>query len=186
MTTRFALALALAALAGSAQTAAAQTAAAQTAAAQTAAAQTAATSHCGAGETIYFNAAVDGSPKVLSLCGSASLEGNGAWLEYRFGEAGDVELRYPSGNADPMSAFTVRRYTRPRTTYLKLDFSNKGYTYAILEAFDADEDPQSNVSLRVRRDSDGKDVADLDLVMSTEPLNIMQLENKVRTEPFDE
>jgi len=171
MTTRFALALALAALAGSAQSAAAQTASA---------------SHCGAGETIYFNAAVDGSPKVVSLCGSASLEGNGAWLENRFGEPGDVELRYPSGNADPMSTFTIRRYTRPRTTYLKLDFSNKGYTYAILEAFDADEDPQSNVSLRVRRDSDGKDVADLDLVMSTEPLNIMLLENKVRTEPFDE
>lgn len=176
MKTGLTLALALAALAGSARIAAAQTATVQVAAA----------SHCGAGETIYFNATVDGSPKIVSLCGSASLEGDGAWLEYRFGAPGHVELQYPSANADLMSAFTVRRYTRPRTTYLKLEFDNAGYNYAILEGHGADEDPQSTASLRVRRLSDGEDVADLDLAMSTEPLSIMQLEYKVRTEPFDE
>jgi hypothetical protein len=181
MKTRFSLSLALAALAGSVQIATAQTAAAQTATVQVAAA-----SHCGTGETIYFNAAVDGSPKIVSLCGSASLEGDGAWLEYRFGAPGHVELQYPSANADLMSAFTVRRYTRPRTTYLKLEFDNGGFNYAILEGHGADEDPQSTASLRVRRLSDGEDVTDLDLVMSTEPLSIMQLEYKVRTEPFDE
>jgi hypothetical protein len=159
---------------------------AQLASSRPAAAEGAATSHCGAGETIYFNAAVNGSPKVVSLCGSADLDANGAWLQYRFGEPGHVELSYPGENADFRSAFTYRRYTRPRVTYLKLDFSNGGYNYAIFEGYDADENPESTASLRVRRESDGEDVADLDLVMSSEELTIMKLEYKVRTEPFDE
>jgi len=170
-------ALALAALAAPAQLVASRSAAA---------AQGAAASHCGAGETIYFNAAVNSSPKVVSLCGSADLDADGAWLQYRFGEPGHVELSYPGENADFRSAFTYRRYTRPRVTYLKLDFSNGGYNYAIFEGYDADEKPESTASLRVRRESDGEDVADMDLVMSSEELTIMKLEYKVRTEPFDE
>jgi hypothetical protein len=146
----------------------------------------AAESHCGEGETVWFSAAVEGSSKLVSICGSASLEAEGAWLEYRFGRPGEIELRFPAESAGSLSAFTIRRYTRPRTTYLKLEFDNGGYNYAILEGHQADEDPQSTASLRVRRQSDGKDVADLDLVMSTEPLIMMRLENRVRTEPFDE
>jgi len=159
---------------------------AQVATSRPAVAQDTATSHCSAGETVYFSAAVDGSPKIVSLCGSADLEGDDAWLQYRFGETGNIELRYPAENADFRSAFTVRRYTRPRTTYLKFDFSNGGYTYAILEGYDADENPASTAFLRVRRDSDDEDVAKFDLTMSSDPLNIMTLEYKVRTEPFDE
>lgn len=176
MKTKIALTLALAALAGPIQIAASPIAVAQDTA----------PSHCGAGETVYFNAAVEGSPKIVSLCGSADLEGDDAWLQYRFGEAGKIELRYPAENADFRSAFTVRRYTRPRTTYLKFDFSNDGYTYAILEGYEADENPASTAFLRVRRDSDDEDVAKFDLTMSSDPLNIMTLEYKVRTEPFDE
>ena len=143
-------------------------------------------SHCGAGETTWFNATVDGASKQVSICGSASLEGGSAWLQYRFGKPGDIDLQYPKNHAGSMSAFTIRRYTRPRTTYLKLDFVNGGYTYAILEGFGADEDPQSTATLRVTRNSDGAEAASLDLAMTTEPLNIMQFEYKVRTEPFDE
>ena len=142
--------------------------------------------HCGPGETVWFNAALDGSSKTVSICGSSKLDGGDAWLQYRFGRPGRVELAFPEKPAGNMSAFTYRRYTRPGTTYLKLDFKNGGYTYAILEGFDDQADTPSSATLRVTRDSDGTEVAKHNLNMSTEPLNIMRLEYKVTTKPFDE
>jgi len=148
--------------------------------------QAAETGHCGSGETSWFNAAVEGTGKMVSICGSASLDAAGAWLDYRFGKPGNVELQFPGDHANSLSAFTIRRYTRPGTTYLKLDFTNGGYTYAILEGFEAGSDPESTATLRVRRNSDGMDVASFDLRLLTDPLNMMRFEDKVPTEPFDE
>lgn len=141
---------------------------------------------CGAGETAWFSAAVEGSEKTVSICGSASLEGSGAWIDYRFGKPGQIELQFPPKPSGSLDVFTVRRYTRFRTTYLKLEFDNGGYNYAILEFHEVDADPEYSATLRVRRNSDGNDVASFKLIPQSEPLNIMRLENHVRTEPFDE
>lgn len=140
--------------------------------------------HCTAGQTAWFSAAVKGSDKVVSLCGSLASNGKPGWLEYRFGRPGAVELRYPDKRTGSLRAFTYRRYTRPRTTYLRLEFTRDGLRYAIDEAFEADMSPQSSVSLNVVRSSDGKEVASYRLTPETEPLRMMRLEDKVPTRPY--
>ena len=88
-------------------------------------------SHCGFAK-IWFSAAVRGTNKFISVCGSDSPEGADAWLFYHFGPMGTQELIFPKSRNGSMSVFTLRRLTRPATTYLKFEFSNGGYRYAIL------------------------------------------------------
>lgn len=143
--------------------------------------------HCSEGEKDWFTAAVAGDEKVVSLCGSNSLEGNAAWLQYRFGEPGHIELRYPDKPAGSTAAFTVRVYTRARVSLSKLEFGKGGYTYAILDDFSDELDgPQDHLSLRVKRDSSGETVASFDLVRKSEGDGILQFMNTLPTEPYDE
>ncbi len=145
-------------------------------AALTGSAVAAGTGHCTGGET-----------KVVSLCGSESLEGGAAWLQYRFGEPGDIELQYPETRAGSTSAFTFRVYTRARVSLSKLEFSKGGYTYAILDDFvDELDGPQDRLSLRVTRDSSGETVASFDLVRKTETDGILHFMSTLPTEPYDE
>jgi hypothetical protein len=143
-------------------------------------------SHCAAPDKTWFNAKVTGSAKVVSICGSASLAEPTSWLEYRFGKIGHIELSFPQSRSGSLSDFTLRRYTRPRTTYLKFEFDNGGYNYAILEEFNADYEPHSAAQLRVRGDSHGPDIHNFALTMTTPPLSLMALEPFVRKAPFNE
>jgi len=137
--------------------------------------------HCGAGETVWFNAAVKDSDKVVSICGGTD------WLAYRFGKPGKVELTVPKRRKGSLEAFTLRRYTRPQVTYLKLEFANGGFVYAIHDDFDGEAGtPEEAVSLTVTKDGAEEPAATFDLVPSTEPLNLMGLEDKVQAAPYDE
>jgi hypothetical protein len=142
--------------------------------------------HCAADETAWFNATVTLSTEVVSICGSNGLDGDDAWLDYRYGNLGGVELKWPQQTQGSSQAFVFRRYTRARETYLKLHFAAGGYDYSILEDFNADAEPQSSASLRVTRLSDGRVVMLQDLSMITPALSLMGLEDKVPTKPFDE
>ena len=124
--------------------------------------------------------------KVVSICGSADLEGNGVWIEYRFGKPGNIEMRFPADPSAAREEFIVRRYTRAGTTYFKLEFEKGGYNYAILEGAEVGGDPEYAATLRVRQISDGTDVAEFELSRVSDPFNLMKFEDRVRTEPFDE
>lgn len=141
-------------------------------------------SHCEPGEKTWLNAAVTKTGKIVSVCGSNAADAG--WLQYRFGEPGDTELVYPENRKGSLAAFTLRRYTRPQTTYLKLEFTNDGYTYAILEGFDGSASPQASADLRVKRNSDGKEIVNSPIELTTEPMAVMQLEGLVVSKPFDE
>jgi len=141
-------------------------------------------SHCVAGEKTWLNAVVATSGKIVSLCGSQAAAAG--WLQYRFGKPGDAELVYPENRNGSLAAFTLRRYTRPQTTYLKLEFTNKGYTYAILEGFDGSASPRESSDLRVKRNSDGKELVNTPIKLTTPPMAVMQLEDRVVSKPFDE
>ena len=95
-------------------------------------------------------------------------------------------MQFPSDHQGSLRVFTVRRFTRPGTTYLKLEFDSGGYNYAILDYYEVGADPESETLLRVRRKSNEDDVASFDLTVQGESLGIMRLEDRVRTEPFDE
>ena len=139
-------------------------------------------SHCGFSMP-WFSAAVRGTNKLVSLCGSDSLDGGNAWLFYHFGPQGLQELVFPKGRDGSMSAFTYRRLSRPGSTYLKFEFNNGGYNYAILEDHVS---KKSSAQLRVTRMSTGNVIARFELAMKTPPLSLMQLENRVPTKPYDE
>lgn len=141
-------------------------------------------SHCEPNEKTWLNAAVGKSGKIVSICGSDAAEAG--WLQYRFGRPGDAELVYPENKNGSLAAFTLRRYTRPQTTYLKLEFTNNGYTYAILEGFDGSASPRESADLRVKRNSDGKEIVNTPIRLTTQPMGVMQLEGRVVSKPFDE
>ncbi len=68
--------------------------------------------HCDAAETTYFSCSVRNSPKTISLCGAAPRKdadapaGGEAWLQYRFGELGQVEFAFPAERLDALANFT--------------------------------------------------------------------------------
>lgn len=141
-------------------------------------------SHCESGEKAWLNASVAATGKIVSVCGSSAAEAG--WLQYRYGRPGDAELVYPENQNGSLAAFTLRRYTRPQTTYLKLEFTNDGYTYAILEGFDGSASPRQSADLRVKRNSDGKEVVNTPLALTTQPMAVMHLEDRIVSKPFDE
>lgn len=132
---------------------------------------------------VVFSAVSDMSGKVVSICMTEGDDENPSHLTYRFGQPGDVELLYPSGAAGSFDAFMLRTYTRAQTSYLKFEFRNGGYDYAILEGYEGNE---ADVALRVTRLSDNKVIALQSLTMQTEPLTLMQLDQIVPVGPFDE
>ena len=132
---------------------------------------------CEPGETVWFGAAVDGTEEMVSLCGMPPAAGAPGWVEFRKGKPGAIDLRYPAERAGS---------TRPRTTYLKIEFTRDGLAYAILEFFEADRTPPSSVSFRVSRKSDGTEISSSALRMRTPELQMMRLEDYLPTAPFNE
>ena len=138
--------------------------------------------HCGENVPL-FNARVEGSDKVVSICEHEGGGSEPAGLSYHFGKLGKIELSYPSKFGASWNDFTFRSYVRPRTTYQKLEFDNGGYRYAILEEFD---NGAYGASLRITRLSDKKVVFEKKLKPTTEPLALVKISGKVHTAPFDE
>ena len=68
-------------------------------------------------------------------------------------------------------------------TYLKFEFDNGGFNY---EIHDGGEGNELYTELRVVRNSDGKIVAEHELVLDTDHLSLMALEDLVPSAPFDE
>lgn len=138
---------------------------------------------CTGEDWVVFNATSDASGKIVSICMTEGDDSTPSHLTYRFGRPGAVELIYPPSGADWSEKFTFRRYTRPRTTYLKFEFTNDEHNYEIL---DGGDDEGAYTGLRVVRVDDGEILTEQQLTPATEPLSLMQLEDLVRTEPFDE
>ena len=140
--------------------------------------------HCGQDKTM-FNASVGSTGKIVSVCQHLGASAAQSGLIYRYGKPGHIEMAYPAERAS-YAPFTLRIYTRPRTTYMKFEFTNGGFQYAILEAFEADEAIKDTASLKVTRLSDGKVIFEQPLSPTTEPLTLMAVEDLVTNAPFDE
>jgi hypothetical protein len=106
-------------------------------------------SHCMQDEDVIFSCALQRTKKVVSLCSSKKLlsKNGGAYLQYRFGALGKVELTYPTEKAGSPDKFSYSHYFRPQTDRTQLSFDSGDYSYAI---FDEYEDQLKSAGITVR------------------------------------
>ncbi|MEM7058669.1 MAG: hypothetical protein AAF557_13840 [Pseudomonadota bacterium] len=138
---------------------------------------------CTGEDWVVFNATSQKNGKLVSVCMTEGDDSTANHLTYRYGKPGNVELTYPAVAQGSAKKFTARRYTRPQTTYLKFEFTTKGYNY---EIHDGGEGNDTYTGLSVIRVSDGKTIAEHGLIPDTKSLSLMQLEDLVRTAPYDD
>ncbi len=144
------------------------------------------TSLCAASEKVWFNAQVKESSQLVSLCGAAPVRGTVAWLQFRMGVPDDLSVIWPLGREGSARAFTLRRYTRFRTTYLKFEFRIGDQEFAILEDDVSEDTPQYSLRLRVRKAPGETELANHRLKSISKPLAMMRLGNHIRSLPYDE
>lgn len=138
---------------------------------------------CTGEDWVVFNATSDRTGKIVSVCMMEGDHTTPGHLTYRYGRPGQPELVYPESATGSVKRFTIRRYTRPQTTHLKFEFTDRGFNHEIL---DGGEGAETYAELRVVRISDGTVVASHPLTPDTKHLSLMALENIVPTAPFDE
>ncbi len=143
--------------------------------------------HCKATDKLWFNAKIKDSDIIMSLC-SSKIKNNDtiAWIQIRIGPAGKVVKMIPAVRKRSVKKFTYRRYTRFRTTYHKVEITENGRNYAILEGMSDDSTPPHYVSFRVRNAADETDISNQEVIPTTEQFSFFGLEYRVPTKPFDE
>lgn len=141
---------------------------------------------CSAQETVWFNAQVEKSQELVSICGAEDLKGDVAWLQFRMGTPGNPAIAWPTERRRSARAFTYRRYTRYRVTLLKFDFRIGDRDYAILEDDVSEDTPQYSLRLRIRKAGTETDIANYALKPAAEPLSLMRFEHYVRSKPYNE
>ncbi len=113
--------------------------------------------HCKPDEMEYFSCKIKNSPKIVSLCGDVFVRNidnaiewgkdgpkvrEDAWLQYRFGKPGKLELVYPTDTKDSLRKFKAEYDRHNRGFDATISFVNGGFTYvlAILEGAELEKD----------------------------------------------
>lgn len=110
------------------------------------------TSLCRAEEQIFFSCPVTRSSKLISLCGSKSLDARRGYLQYRLGRPGAVELQFPRDRANTQRVFRHAHYFRAQVDRTEVTFDNEGYRYVVFDYYEGDIKPAVRESgVRVRR-----------------------------------
>jgi hypothetical protein len=98
--------------------------------------------HCTKKEVEYFSCKIRGSEKVVSVCGSvfrdradatASIVDE-AWIQYRFGKPGHVELTHPEKHQPLLGRFFAEFIVANDSRLYALGFKRGGYRYEILDS----------------------------------------------------
>lgn len=110
--------------------------------------------HCTQDEDVIFSCSLQRTKKVVSLCSSKKLlsKKDGAYLQYRFGALGSVELSYPTEKSGSPEKFSYSHYFRPQTDRTQLSFDSGDYTYAIFDEYE-DQLKSAGVIVRNRKSS---------------------------------
>ncbi len=130
---------------------------------------TASLSHCKGTEISYFNCQTK-NRKIISLCGSADLSKSTGYIQYRFGKPKKVELEYPKDQKNSAAKFFYVHYSRSRTDYSILNFTNENTSYSVFDNSDEDSKPKSGAGVTIS--SEGK----LDTHLNCKKPVISQLE----------
>lgn len=145
---------------------------------------------CGPNEKIWFEAAYADDTGKIAVCstpGGGDNIGTIRVLRLHRVSAGSnqpqpVVIARAKG-AERAGVFTIKRYTRPQTTYLKFEFKNNLMTGVIYDAYDNGE---TSTSLKEIPAGANTTPREIELKPKTEALSLMALEGVVQTLPFDE
>lgn len=96
--------------------------------------------HCTKKEVEYFTCKISGSEKIISVCGSAFRADtyataaivDDAWLQYRFGKPGQLELVYPAKRHPLLNHFFAEFILSNDRRLYALMFKHGSYNYEIL------------------------------------------------------
>jgi len=145
---------------------------------------------CATGEKVWFEADYVGSQRRIAVCGRPS--GNDSIGTIRVlqksgtgNDTGTANIRVmakASGDRRA-SVFTIRRYTRFRTTYLKFSFADENEETVIYDSF---ADGQMATSMSQASLPNKSTPRETQLKQRSESLLLMGLERVVRILPFDE
>lgn len=95
---------------------------------------------CAPNESTYFSCRLKSS-KVVSVCGSGRVDPadeNGhraAWLQYRMGRPGALELVFPKERANSVAKFEGESHRGAGVRIDALQFSIKGILYSVEDAY---------------------------------------------------
>jgi len=104
-------------------------------------AQNTTASLCRADEQSFFACSVARSTKLISLCGSKSLDNRRGYLQYRYGQSGAIELQFPQARANTQLAFRYAHYFRAQVERTEITFDNQDYRYTIFDYYEGDLKP---------------------------------------------
>jgi hypothetical protein len=104
---------------------------------------------CSKSEHIIFSCRVKGAAKVstarpdkiVSLCGSADLDSEHGYLQYRFGLPHRIELEFPKSRQGTQQMFTYTHYFRFQFDLTEISFNIDDYEYTILDDYNGEEKP---------------------------------------------
>lgn len=145
---------------------------------------------CAANETVWFEADYVGSQGMIAVCSRP--KGNDAIGTIRvLQKAGmgnnvrtaDIRVLAEASGDQRASVFTIRRYTRYRTTYLKFSFADRHMETVIYDSFD---DGQTATSMKQDPLAANTATQEIQLKSRSASLSLMGLESVVRVLPFDE
>ncbi len=86
---------------------------------------------CEAHEHQYFSCATS-KTKRLALCGSEPGAPT-AWLQYRFGKVGALELAFPAKKEGSLKAFLWERHLHVNSMSFAVRFVNGGFSYLLFD-----------------------------------------------------
>ncbi len=113
-----------------------------------------ANSLCRSEEQIFFNCPIAASVKTVSLCGSKTIDSRRGYIQYRFGEAGAVELQFPRDRANTQRVFRYAKYFRAQVERIEITVDAEDYRYVLFDYYDGDVKPAiREAGVRITRHS---------------------------------
>ena len=143
---------------------------------------------CPAGDKVWYEADAKDAGLRIAVC-SRPASGDevgkiSAYSGKKTASGFERTVLAEAGGKDRARTFTLRRYTRPQTTYLKFEFTSKdGRRVAIYDDF---ADGETGTRVKLSMASDTSDPMAASHVPPSEPLAIMALEPVVSAQPYDE
>jgi len=96
---------------------------------------------CRGEEQIFFSCPVAASAKIVSLCGSKTIDARRGYLQYRFGRGGALELQYPRERANTQRVFRYAHYFRAQVDRTEITFDNQDFRYVVFDYYEGDVRP---------------------------------------------
>lgn len=149
----------------------------------------AAESLCRGKESVYLHAVKQGSDDAISICVAEGLAEKNVTIAVRWRRDGKMQ-EWACQASECGDVFEYERYTRPQTTYLRLNFGTGDLRYTIEDDdpgddpdYDRDAPPTIDVTATTKDDPVDY-VFDETYSLKTEKLGMMRLERYIEMHPM--